>query len=621
MRGRTTRWAGAGFLLLVAVALARCATNPVTGETELMLVSEQEEIALGRRAYPALRWQDGGPLLADAATQRYLAEITARLHAVSHRPGLPVDFLLHSASEPNAWAIPGHTAMHRGLLQALDSEAQFAFVMGHEMGHVAARHSAKRQTYGLVGEALLSVGAAALGDGGLLPQLALGAASLGTGLVLLRYDRAQELEADRLGVLYMARAGYAPSEAIAAHRTLQQAVDGYLANLGKSRENPGLLGEFLSTHPRHEVRVAELERFIQELSPVEVRTREDGRFADRWRRETAAVRALAPAYARYDRARLALRERRLEAAEREIEGALGLADQAQFWALRGAVLARRGRPAEARQAYQRALALYPGYQPAVHGVGALKIAEGQEPEGMADLRESLRLWPDNAPSAYLLGVALARRGQPGEAVPLLRAVAESSPRDPAIHGLLAQQYERLGDERAALAAWQAQLRVAPASDLGTEARRRVSVLAARATEPLVSSSTRVRLVRPLSWEVRGDRSIERGGELVLRRADPEATFRVTYTSYGGRQDASARLDQWVEDRLRGGRVTGREQGFPLGNRTGVVRYVERRGVEYLVAATAREGRVWWVEVSAPAAAWRDPAVRGEIQRLLDSLEF
>jgi predicted Zn-dependent protease len=174
---------------------AGCATNPVTGQSEVMLLSEQEELDLGKQAFGQLAWQQGGPLRTDPATQSYLNGIVRELHQVSHRPTLPVDFTLESASEPNAWAIPGHTAMNRGLLQYLENEAQFAFVMGHEMGHVAARHSAARQsraTLGGAGVGILGVAAEAAGLG-TVGGLAVGAAGAGTQLLLLSYDRGQEL--------------------------------------------------------------------------------------------------------------------------------------------------------------------------------------------------------------------------------------------------------------------------------------------------------------------------------------------------------------------------------------------------------------------------------------------
>jgi predicted Zn-dependent protease len=232
---------------------AGCATNPVTGQSELMLLSEEEELQLGKQAFGELAWQQGGPLRIDPATQGYLDAIVRKLHQVSHRSNLPVDFTLESASEPNAWAIPGHTAMNRGLLQYLENEAQFAFVMGHEMGHVAARHSAARQSRATLGSTGLGILGAATDVAGLggLGGLAVGATGAGTQLLLLSYDRGQELQADQLGALYMARAGYDPNE-VRAHEVLNRAIDAHLANLGQRRGDPSAMSQILSTHPRHE---------------------------------------------------------------------------------------------------------------------------------------------------------------------------------------------------------------------------------------------------------------------------------------------------------------------------------------------------------------------------------
>ena len=287
---------------------AGCATNPVTGSSEMMLLSEAEEIELGKKAFAELAWQQGGPLRTDPATQNYLAGVVKELHQVSHRPNLPVDFTLESASEPNAWAIPGHTAMNRGLLQHLENEAQFAFVMGHEMGHVAARHSAARQSRATVGNAgigILGVASEVLGLGS-VGGLAVGAAGAGTQLLLLSYDRNQELQADQLGALYMARAGYDPNQAVRSHEVLNKAIDDHLANLGQKRGDPSGMSQLMSTHPRHEVRISELQAYIKSIPASDVRIQGDGLFAERWLRQTEPVRRLAPAYAHYDRAMQAL---------------------------------------------------------------------------------------------------------------------------------------------------------------------------------------------------------------------------------------------------------------------------------------------------------------------------
>ena len=360
---------------------AGCATNPVTGKSEVMLLSEEEEVQLGKQAFAQLAWQQGGPLQTDAATRAYLEGIVRKLHQVSHRSNLPVDFTLESASEPNAWAIPGHTAMNRGLLQHLENEAQFAFVMGHEMGHVSARHSAARQSRATLGSAGLGILGAAADVAGLggLGGLAVGAAGAGTQLLLLSYDRGQELQADQLGVLYMARAGYDPNEAVRAHETLNRAIDAHLANLGQKRGDPSAMSQILSTHPRHEERIAEIQAYIKALPPAEVRIEGDGRHAERWLRQTESVRRLAPAYARYDRSLQALSQaaqaaeqkqesvmrQKLAESQREVEAAIQLADQAQFFTLQGFLLGVQGRKGEARSAFNRAVALYPGYQPAI----------------------------------------------------------------------------------------------------------------------------------------------------------------------------------------------------------------------------------------------------------------
>src|SRR5262245_39431871 len=375
---------GLGASVLGGLA-AGCATNPVTGQSELMLLSEEEELNLGKEAFSQLAWQEGGPLRIDPATQGYLDGIVRSLHGVSHRSNLPVDFTLESASEPNAWAIPGHTAMNRGLLQYLENEAQFAFVMGHEMGHVAARHSAARQsraTLGSAGVGVLGAAGDVVGLGGLVS----GVAGAGTQLLLLSYDRGQELQADQLGTLYMARAGYDPREAVHSHEVLNRAIDGYLSNLGQRRDEPSAMSQILSTHPRHEQRVAEIQAYIRTLPPSEVRTVGDGRQAGRWLAQTEPVRRLAPAYARYDRALLAFSQaaraaeqkqeamvrQKLAESQREIEAAIRLADQAQFATLQGYLLAIAGNRSDARSAFNRAISLYPGYQPAVRALARLR---------------------------------------------------------------------------------------------------------------------------------------------------------------------------------------------------------------------------------------------------------
>jgi predicted Zn-dependent protease len=146
------------------------------------------------------------------------------------------------------------------------------------------------------------------------------------------------------------------------------------------------MSAIMSTHPRHEERVAELEAYIKTLPPAEVRIEGDGLHADRWLRQTEPVRRLAPAYARYDRALLAFSQavqaneqkqgavvrQKLAESQRELEAAMQLADQAQFATLQGYLLAVQGRGVEARSAFNRAVALFPGYQPALRALARIR---------------------------------------------------------------------------------------------------------------------------------------------------------------------------------------------------------------------------------------------------------
>ena len=151
-------------LACLLLSFSGCATNPVTGQSELMLVTEQEEIKMGKDLYPNALWgaEGGGGEYKDERLKAYLGDVVNRIHKNSHRPNLPVSFAVQNSSVPNAWAIPGYVVMTRGLLAGLDNEAEFAFVMGHEMGHVSARHSARQVTNTILFQVGLEIAGIAL---------------------------------------------------------------------------------------------------------------------------------------------------------------------------------------------------------------------------------------------------------------------------------------------------------------------------------------------------------------------------------------------------------------------------------------------------------------------------
>lgn len=223
-----------GLALWLALGLA-CARNPATGELQLALMGEQREIALGRETDAQVREQIG--LYPDETLQRYVAEIGARLAAHSERPELPWTFRVVDDPALNAFALPGgFIYLTRGILAHFMSEAQMAAVLGHEIGHVTARHSveqySRQQLFGLG----LLAGMVAVPE---LQSLG-GLAQAGLGLLLLKYGREDERQADDLGLRYVRRAGYAPGA--------MQEVFGMLAR-ASAREEGARLPGWLSTHP------------------------------------------------------------------------------------------------------------------------------------------------------------------------------------------------------------------------------------------------------------------------------------------------------------------------------------------------------------------------------------
>jgi predicted Zn-dependent protease len=233
-------------LALLGILTAGCAVNPVTGRRELSLVSPQQELQIGSEGYKAVVAEYG--LYDDPALQDYVHEVGLKVARASHQPSLAWHFAVLDDPTVNAFAMPGgYIYVTRGILAHLNSEAQLAGVLGHEIGHVTHRHSAERitqqQLYGLgLGVAtIFSQTVRRYGD----------LAEQGLGLLFLKYSRDDERQADELGVAYSTGGGYDPRE-----------IPSTYAMLNRLGEQSGQrLPGFLSTHPdpgNREVTTAEL---------------------------------------------------------------------------------------------------------------------------------------------------------------------------------------------------------------------------------------------------------------------------------------------------------------------------------------------------------------------------
>ncbi len=252
-----------------AAALPGCATNPVTGRPQLALMTEAQEIRLGREAAPEIARRYGGAY-ENPALQAYVREVGRRLAERSHRPGLVYHFTVLDSPVVNAFALPGgYVFVTRGLLAYLNDEAELAGVLGHEIGHVTARHAVRQMSAAKAAQLLYGVGSLFLPE--LRAQVAQDLFNV-LGTVWLRgYGREMELEADRLGAEYLARAGYDPRAMLRVIGLLkdQEDFERRVAD-EEGREARGYHGLF-ATHPDNDRRLQEVVRAAEGLRAAEAR--------------------------------------------------------------------------------------------------------------------------------------------------------------------------------------------------------------------------------------------------------------------------------------------------------------------------------------------------------------
>src|SRR5688500_12794262 len=258
LRLRQPRFALTAASAALAATLVACATNPVTGKKEFSLMSEAQEVQLGQQMDPQVKQEMG--VYDDAELQRYVSNVGLRLARASERPNLPWHFTVVDEPAVNAFALPGgYIYLTRGILAFLNDEEQLAGVLGHEIGHVTARHSAQQYTKATsagLGLTLLSI---------FVPETRplQGVAETALGVLFLKHGRDDELQADRLGADYTAKTGWDPRGVAGMLRTLQRLDQASGSNRG--------VPNFLSTHPAPGDRVERVLAYVQQ-NPVAVGT-------------------------------------------------------------------------------------------------------------------------------------------------------------------------------------------------------------------------------------------------------------------------------------------------------------------------------------------------------------
>lgn len=302
------------FLWLSSMAAAGlmfgCATDPVTGKSQLMLVSEDTEIQIDKQ-YSPLQFSSDFGQVQDTQLNRYVSQIGNKMAASSHRPHMPYSFRVVNATYVNAYAFPGGSiAATRGILLSLDNEAELASLLGHELGHVNARHAAEQMSKGQLVQAiaggvsvLAGTQSAALGD--LAGQLG----QIGAGALLASYSRDNEREADALGMKYMVGAGYGAEGFIGLMDMLNR----------MSKHRTSTVDLLFATHPMSQERY---NTAVQTANTTYKSALKEPLHRDRYMDHTAGLRAQKGAIEEIQKGEIQMAQRKYDAASNHFRNAL-----------------------------------------------------------------------------------------------------------------------------------------------------------------------------------------------------------------------------------------------------------------------------------------------------------
>lgn len=393
------------FLAFAAVlgtaGLAGCRSrDPVTGKKTFVGLSRGQEIAIDREHSPHQFSSDFG-VTQDDSLNNYVAALGNDMAKRSHRPDMPYSFQVVNANYVNAYAFPGGTiAVTRGILVELDNEAELAALLGHEIGHVNARHAAERQSRSMFGQAML-VGATILagsygGQGAAEATQMLG--SIGSGALLSHYSRDDEREADRLGMDYMVLTEHNPSGMTGLMETL----------LEQQKHKPNALETMFSTHPLSSERLTTARDRAAEYGEV----KHYGVGRERFMDNTAGIRRMKPVINRLQKAETLINGDKYAEAEVELKAALAKApDDYAANAMMARCQLGLDRPEAAERYAEKAKRIYPREAQAREIAGLAKIARKQYGSAYADFTTYDQLLPGNANVTFLRGLSLDGMGK------------------------------------------------------------------------------------------------------------------------------------------------------------------------------------------------------------------
>ncbi len=414
-------------LLFLLIFISACTTNPVTGERELVLISEDEELSIGIKNYPVTTQMNNG-LFKDEELQKYVNSVGKRLGSVSHRQNLPYEFNVVNSSDYNAFCLPGgKISITRGLLINLENEDQLAGILGHEIGHATARHSAKQLSRTALTQAILvSLEAVLAAKDVKNRELYSLGSNFGAYLMLMKYSRDQESQSDSLGLNYMAKAGHNPTGLKQSMEILQKA----------HKKEPSKLENLFMTHPLTTERIntinSELNSTYKGAVNRELRV-------DEFSRRTAHLKNLRNAYAHYDNGDEAMGKKDYKAAESEYSKAIWLHKDAIFYSGLAFALFKQDKAGDAKTA----------------------------------IDASIKIEPNLFGSRFLSGIINYKSEKFQASLDHMLAADKLIPDVPQAKLYIARSYEKLNNKEKAAAYYKETLRLDPNGEAGKEAREKL----------------------------------------------------------------------------------------------------------------------------------------------------
>lgn len=402
-------------VFVVLLGLSGCSVNPVTGERNFQIYGTAWEQQVGSQMYAPMKQSQGGDFILDPDLTAYVQGVGNRLANQARRKSeLEYEFSILNDSTPNAWALPGgKIVINRGLLIQLDSEAELAAVLGHEIVHSDAAHGARAQSKGALTQAGAVISMVILGstiDSQAAREVAMMVPALGSQLLNQKYGRDAERESDEYGMIYMSEAGYDPRGAIELQETFVE--------ISKGRDQDWLSGLFAS-HPPSMERVNN----NRETALTLPEGGEMGR--ERYLEKIAYLKRVQPAYEAYDEAKKALADDNEALAQEKLNKAMAIEPrESLFHDLQGDLYALDDRNKQALASYQKAIRANPDFFYGYLRAGQMQYALNQTKPARSSLDKSLKLMP-TAEAHYLLGMLDKRQGNMTAAVEHFQAAAQS----------------------------------------------------------------------------------------------------------------------------------------------------------------------------------------------------